>query len=66
MDAFSNRSTLIPLRFQIDPLWIAFSNDCVFVIIFTVAVWTGGENGTILLCSQMKMHSCNRDMIYIL
>ena len=31
-DTFSNRSIFFSLRFQIDPLWIAYSNVCVFII----------------------------------
>ena len=37
-DAFSNRSVFISLRFQIDPVWFAYSNVCVFIIAFIVAV----------------------------
>ena len=32
-DAFPNRSVFSSLCFQIDPLWIAYSNACVFVIV---------------------------------
>ena len=28
----------IPLRFQIDPRWFAYSNVCVFIIVFIVSV----------------------------
>ena len=31
---FSNRSIFISLCFQIDPLWIAYSNVCVFIDLF--------------------------------
>ena len=34
MDAFSNCSVFISLRFQIDPLWIAYSDIRVFMIVF--------------------------------
>ena len=37
-DAFSNRSAFISLRFQIDPIWFAYSNVCVFIIVFIVSV----------------------------
>ena len=37
-DAFSNRSVFISLRFQIDPLWFAYSNVCVFMIVFIASV----------------------------
>ena len=37
-DAFSNRSVFILLRFQIVPLWTAFSNVRVFMIVFVVSV----------------------------
>ena len=37
-DIFSNRSVFISLRFQIDPLWIAYSNVCFFVIVLIVSV----------------------------
>ena len=29
---------LISVRFQIDPLWFAYSNVCVFIIVFIVSV----------------------------
>ena len=38
MHGFSNRSVFISLRFQIDPLWFAYSNVCVFIIVFIVSV----------------------------
>ena len=31
-DTFSNRSVFILLHFQIDSLWIAYSNVCVFIV----------------------------------
>ena len=37
-DAFSNRSVFISLRFPIDPLSFAYSNFCVFMIVFIVSV----------------------------
>ena len=37
-DTFSNLSVFISLRFQIDPLWIVYSNVCVFLIVFIVSV----------------------------
>ena len=37
-DGFSNRSVFISLRFQIDPLWFAYSNVFVFIIVFIVCV----------------------------
>ena len=37
-DAFSNRSVFTLLCFQIDPLWIVYSNVCVFMIVFIVSV----------------------------
>ena len=35
---FSSRSVFISLRFQIDPLWFAYSNVCVFIIVFIVSM----------------------------
>ena len=35
---FSNHPVFISLRFQIDPLWFAYSNVCVFIIVFVVSV----------------------------
>ena len=37
-DAFSNRFIFRSLRFQIDPIWFAYSNVCVFIIVFIVSV----------------------------
>ena len=37
-DTFSNRSVFISLRFQIDPLWIEYSDVCVFMIVFIISV----------------------------
>ena len=31
-------SVFISLRFQIDPLWFAYSNVCAFIIVFIVSV----------------------------
>ena len=38
---------LLSMCFQIDPLWFAYSNACIFIIVFIVSVRTGGENVTI-------------------
>ena len=35
---FSYRSVFISLRLQINPLWFAYSNDCVFIIVFIILV----------------------------
>ena len=35
-DTFSNRSVFISLHFQIVPLWFAYSNVCVFIIVFII------------------------------
>ena len=59
-DTFSNRSVFISLRFQIDPLWIAYSNVCVFVIVLIVFVYTGGETATISLRFQVKTYPRKR------
>ena len=58
-NTFSNHSVFISLHFQIDPLWIACSHVCVFMII---SVWTGGETVTILFRFQMKTYLCNRGL----
>ena len=47
------------IRFQIDPLLMAYSNVCVFMTVFIFSVWTGGENATIF---QIKKHPCNRSL----
>ena len=35
-DTFSNRSDSVSLRFQIDSLWIAYSDVCVFMLVFMI------------------------------
>ena len=37
-DAFSNRFVFISLRFQRGPIWFAYSNVCVVIIVFIVSV----------------------------
>ena len=37
-DLFSNRPVFISLRLQIDPLWFAYSNVCIFIIVFIVSM----------------------------
>ena len=61
-DAFSNRSVFISSRFQIDPLWTAYSNIYVSMTIFNVSLWPGGENATISLCFQIETDTCDRSL----
>ena len=59
-DAFSLRfgSVFETLRFQMSPLWKAFSNVCVF----SVVVWTIGENASKSMRFQTKTHQCGRGL----
>ena len=70
-DTFSNRSVFISLRFQIDPLWIAYSNVCIFVIVFIVLTGASvliqpraaSKIGVlvVLLCNILQKQRCNFD-----
>ena len=60
-DMFSNSSVFISLHFQINPLWIAYLNVCIFMIIFIISMRTG-ETAMILLCFQMKTDPSNQDL----
>ena len=55
MDTFSNRSVFISLHFQIDPLWIAYSNVCVFMIVSSFPCKQGVNRNDIVAFSNKNV-----------
>ena len=51
----STKARVTRIHFQIDPLWIVYSNIFVFIIVFIVSVWTGRGNVTIF---DVARHAC--------